>query len=175
MIIQKTRISICFVLLTVLTMLISCVNDNEPADKQETITLYVSATTGQTTGLTGTTHECMLIKEKGQSSWNTWEFQGIKGFVYEKGYDYELLVMKTIYANPPADGGSYGYTLVQIVSKSATTHAKITKQSSERQTYPSVTEIMSDPTVKSKKEEAWGKMKTSASSSGRNEYGFYIH
>ena len=74
MIIQKTRISICFVLLTVLTMLISCVNDNEPADKQETITLYVSATTGQTTGLTGTTHECMLIKEKGQSSWNTWEF-----------------------------------------------------------------------------------------------------
>ena len=83
--------------------------------------------------------------------------------------------MKTIYANPPADGGSYGYTLVQIVSKSATTHAKITKQSSERQTYPSVTEIMSDPTVKSKKEEAWGKMKTSASSSGRNEYGFYIH
>lgn len=107
MIIQKTRISICFVLLTVLTMLTSCVNDNEPADKQETITLYVSATTGQTTGLTGTTHECMLVKEKGQSSWNTWEFQGIKGFIYEKGYDYELLVMKTIYANPPADGGSF--------------------------------------------------------------------
>uniref|UniRef100_UPI004024E298 DUF4377 domain-containing protein n=1 Tax=Prevotella sp. TaxID=59823 RepID=UPI004024E298 len=29
-----------------------------------------------------------------------------------KGYDYELLATKTIYANPPADGSSYDYTLV---------------------------------------------------------------
>ena len=29
-----------------------------------------------------------------------------------KGYDYELLATKTLYANPPADGSSYDYTLV---------------------------------------------------------------
>uniref|UniRef100_UPI004027CCCE DUF4377 domain-containing protein n=1 Tax=Prevotella sp. TaxID=59823 RepID=UPI004027CCCE len=28
-----------------------------------------------------------------------------------KGYDYELLATKTLYANPPADGSSYDYTL----------------------------------------------------------------
>lgn len=42
----------------------------------------------------------MLVKEKGQTSWNTWEFEGINRFTYEKGFDYELLVTKTIYANP---------------------------------------------------------------------------
>uniref|UniRef100_UPI00402780D9 hypothetical protein n=1 Tax=Prevotella sp. TaxID=59823 RepID=UPI00402780D9 len=29
-----------------------------------------------------------------------------------KGHDYELLATKTLYANPPADGSSYDYTLV---------------------------------------------------------------
>lgn len=73
------------------------------------------------TGLTGVEHDCMLVKEKGQTSWNTWEFEGINRFTYEKGFDYELLVTKTIYANPPADGGSYSYELIREVSKSIPT------------------------------------------------------
>ena len=40
-------------------------------------------------------------------------------FTYEKGYEYELLATKTIYANPPADGSSYDYTLIKVVSKMA--------------------------------------------------------
>ena len=60
----KTRIGIFFILLTVFAMFASCLNDDdEPKDKQKTVTLYVSATTGECTGLTGTPHECMLIKE----------------------------------------------------------------------------------------------------------------
>ena len=39
--------------------------------------------------------------------------------LYEKGYEYELLATKTIYANPPADGSSYDYTLIKVVSKMA--------------------------------------------------------
>lgn len=63
----KTRIGILFILLTVFTMFASCLNDDdEPKDKQKTVTLYVSATTGERTGMTGTPHECMLIKEKGE-------------------------------------------------------------------------------------------------------------
>ena len=109
----KTRIGILFILLTVFTMFASCLNDDdEPKDKQKTVTLYVSATTGERTGMTGTPHECMLIKEKGEKTWEPCEFNGIKGFTYEKGYEYELLATKTIYANPPADGSSYDYTLI---------------------------------------------------------------
>lgn len=173
--IQKTRFCFYAILLIVLSLLASCIDDNEPVDKQETVTLYVSANMGQTSGLTGTMHDCMLVKEKGDDTWNTWALEGIKGFNYEKGYDYELLVTKTTYANPTADGGAYGYSLIQIVSKTAIVHTKIAKQASLQQTYPTVSAIISDPTVKSKMEEAWAKMKSNASSSGRNEYGFYIY
>ena len=109
----KTRIGIFFILLTVFAMFASCLNDDdELKDKQKTVTLYVSATTGECIGMTGTPHECMLIKEKGEKTWDPCEFNGIEGFTYEKGYEYELLATKTIYANPPADGSSYDYTLV---------------------------------------------------------------
>lgn len=117
--IQKTRIGILFILLSVFAILTSCLNDDEPTDKLKTVTLYVSATTGQVYGFQGTPHECMLVKEKGQSSWEPCDFWDLKGFTYEKGYDYELLVTKTIYANPPADGASFDYTLIKIVSKVA--------------------------------------------------------
>lgn len=69
-------------------------DDDEPTDKIETVTLYVSGETGSMIGLTGVPHECMLVKEKGQTTWNPWEFEGINGFTYEKGFDYELLVTK---------------------------------------------------------------------------------
>lgn len=119
MAIQRTRIGINIIFLAILIMFTSCdfFVDNEPTDKRYTVTLYVSAKTGNMMGLTGIAHECMLVKEKGQSSWTPWEFEGINGFTYDKGFEYELLVTKTIYANPPADGGSYGYELIREVSK----------------------------------------------------------
>lgn len=96
----KTRIRIFFILLTVFAMFASCLNDDdELKDKQKTVTLYVSATTGECIGMTGTPHECMLIKEKGEKTWEPCEFNGIEGFTYEKGYEYELLATKTIYAS----------------------------------------------------------------------------
>lgn len=120
MAIQRTRINISILFLAILIMFTSCdfLGDDEPTDKKETVTLYISAETGSMIGLTGVAYECMLVKEKGQASWNPWEFEGINGFTYEKGFDYELLVVKTNYANPPADGASYSYELVQEVSKS---------------------------------------------------------
>lgn len=91
--------------------------DDELVDKKETVTLYISSDTGSATGFNGDTYECMLVREEGQSSWERWPFEGISGFTYEKGFEYKLLVTKTIYANPPADGGTYGYELISIVSK----------------------------------------------------------
>lgn len=123
MTIQKNKNVISILFLAMLIMVTSCdfLGDDEPTDKKETVTLYVSAEIGRMTGLTGVEHDCMLVKEKGQTSWNTWEFEGINRFTYEKGFDYELLVTKTIYANPPADGGGYSYELIREVSKSIPT------------------------------------------------------
>ncbi len=115
---KKTKIGISFLLICIFTMLASCLND-APTDKQKTMTLYVSATTGQVNGFQGTPHECLLVKEKGGSQWEPCNFWNLKGFTYEKGYEYELLVTKTTYANPPADGSSFDYTLIKIVSKEA--------------------------------------------------------
>lgn len=130
MTIQETKIGISILFLTMLIMLTSCdfLGDDEPTDKKEIVTLYVSSETGTMSGLTGVEHECMLVKEKEQTSWNPWEFEGINGFIYEKGFDYELLVTKTIYANPPADGGTYSYELIREVSKNSpdTTLCKFT-------------------------------------------------
>nr|WP_297013281.1 hypothetical protein [Prevotella sp.] len=81
--IQKTRFCFYAILLIVLSLLASCIDDNEPVDKQETVTLYISANMGQTSGLTGTMHDCMLVKEKGDDIWNTWTLEGIKGFKSE--------------------------------------------------------------------------------------------
>ena len=118
MTIQKIKTSLGLIFFAVLIMLTSCnlLDDDEPTDKTVTVTLYVSAQTGSMTGLTGVAHECMLVKEKEQDSWEPWAFEGIKGFTYERGYYYELLVRKIIYANPPANGSDYRYELIQIVS-----------------------------------------------------------
>ncbi len=115
---QKAKIGIMlfFPLIIAFT---SCnfLEDDEPTDIKKTVTLFISAETGYTTGMTETMHECMLVKEKGQSSWKPLAFEAISGFTYEKGYEYELLVTKTIYSNPPSDGGAYAYELIDIISK----------------------------------------------------------
>lgn len=116
--IQQTKICLCFIFSAILIIFTGCdFLDDEPKDKEVTLTLYVSAQTGSMTGMTGVACECMLIREEGKDSWEPWAFEGINGFTYEKGYDYELLVRKTIYANPPADGGTYSYELKQVISK----------------------------------------------------------
>lgn len=118
MTIQRTKNSLSLIFFALLIMFTSCdFFDEEPEDKEVTVTLYVSSETGSFTGIMGVAYECMLVKEKGKDSWVTWAFEGITGFTYEKGYNYELLVRKTIYANPPADGRAYSYELIQVISK----------------------------------------------------------
>ena len=118
MAIQRIKNSLSFIFFTILIMFISCdFFDDEPTDKEVTVTLYISSETASCTGMTGVSYECMLVKEKEKDSWITWAFEGITGFTYEKGYNYELLVKKTIYANPPADGNDYRYELIQVISK----------------------------------------------------------
>ncbi|MAT41382.1 MAG: hypothetical protein CL609_03500 [Anaerolineaceae bacterium] len=60
---------------------------------------------------------CMQVKESQGADW-TYFYDRIEGFTYEPGFSYELLVKKEDVKNPPADGSSLKWTLVEEVSKS---------------------------------------------------------
>ena len=109
-------------LLTAMLGLVSCINDNDTADKVEQVTVYVSAETGvyydtwlypeRENPIIG-----MQIREEGCSVWRTVSLYTIKGFTYEKDNEYELLVKKTTLANPPQDDVNVRYELISIVSQ----------------------------------------------------------
>ena len=112
---------IAFALLTAFS-LTSCSSDDDNEDKVEQVTVYVSAETGvyydmwlnpeRENSIIG-----MQIREEGTSVWRTVGFYTIKGFTYEKGNEYELLVKKTTLANPPQDDVNVRYELISIVSQ----------------------------------------------------------
>ena len=101
--------------------LASCSCDENSEDKVEQVTIYVSAETGTYYDLFDAEREHpiegMQIQEKGETRWRCVHFTTITGFTYEKGNEYELMVKKTILANPPQDSGSTRYELIRIVSQ----------------------------------------------------------
>ena len=102
--------------------LASCSSDDDNEDKEEQVTVYVSAETGvyydmwldleRENPIIG-----MQIREEGSSVWRTVGLYTIKGFIYKKGNEYELLVKKTTLANPPQDDVNVRYELISIVSQ----------------------------------------------------------
>lgn len=60
--------------------------------------------------------KCLLVKTDGDTDWTLF-YDGIEGFAYEEGFDYQLLVRREKIDNPPADGSSIRYTLVEVVEK----------------------------------------------------------
>lgn len=60
--------------------------------------------------------ECMLVKERPEDSWGFF-YDGIEGFVYEPGYEYELVISWREIENPPQDSSNRRYRLVRLVSK----------------------------------------------------------
>lgn len=102
--------------------LTSCSSDDDKEDKVEQVTVYVSSETGvyydmwfdpeRENPIIG-----MQIREEGNSVWRTVSLYTIKGFTYEKGNEYKLLVKKTTLANPPQDASNIRYELISIVSQ----------------------------------------------------------
>lgn len=61
--------------------------------------------------------KCLQVKDDAGASFrNFYDF--IEGFDFESGYEYVLKVNTEEVENPPADGSSVKYTLVDQVSKS---------------------------------------------------------
>ena len=112
---------LAFAMLTAFS-LTSCKSDYDNEDKVEQVTIYVSAETGvyydmwldaeRENPIVG-----MQIQEKGANRWSCVGFYTIKGFTYEKGNEYELLVKKITLANPPQDDVNVRYELIRIISQ----------------------------------------------------------
>ena len=81
------------------------------------IRFYVANHKASCTGLTS--QMCYLMKSSPNGIWQNY-YNDIEGFKYEEGYEYEILVNKKVIENPPADGPSFVYKLVNVVKKTPT-------------------------------------------------------
>lgn len=61
--------------------------------------------------------KCLQIKEDGQADW-TYFYNQIEGFDYEEGFFYKIKVDIIKVENPPADGSSLKYKLIEVLEKS---------------------------------------------------------
>lgn len=81
------------------------------------VRFYVANHKASCTGVSA--QMCYLMKNSLNGVWQYYHNE-IEGFKYEEGYDYEILVNKKEIDNPPADGPSFIYKLVNIVKKTPT-------------------------------------------------------
>ena len=96
----------------------SCLSDDTPKDKIETITMEVSSQTDVYYPWGSTLPEaCMLMRTQGANAWQHTGFSTIHGFNYDLGNAYVLKVKRTTLGNPPADGSQYTYELDKEVSR----------------------------------------------------------
>ena len=79
-------------------------------------TLYIGAEQVDCVGVAP--QKCLLVKE-GIDDEYTYFYDSIEGFEWQSGYEYELIVAITEVENPPADGSSYSYQLVEVVNQIA--------------------------------------------------------
>ncbi|MBQ8702481.1 MAG: DUF4377 domain-containing protein [Prevotella sp.] len=98
--------------------LASCSSEEDNEDKVEQVTIYVSEETGVYYDMwldpeKENPIEGMQIWENKTQTWQIVSFYAIKGFTYERGNEYELLVRKTTLATPPY----VRYELIRIVSQ----------------------------------------------------------
>lgn len=100
----------------VCTMLFTTGCEKEDLDKVINITVASKETPG-TTLFSEIPTDHMRVLVGGSSKWEAFPMGKIEGFEYESGYLYVLKVNKYKIKNPPADGSSIGYKLLEVLSK----------------------------------------------------------
>ena len=110
---MKTYLLPVFFCLLILAM--GCKKDNN-MDKIITMTV-ASKKVASFTSIAPITS--LNVKIEGNSQgWFPLTNQEIQGFEYEEGFEYVLKVSQIHVENPPADGSSIGYVLIEVLSKS---------------------------------------------------------
>jgi len=83
------------------------------ATAPEIHTLFVAPELVDCVGLGPRT--CLQVREDPAQPWENF-FSPIEGFTFEPGFSYELRVERHVVSPVPADGSSYRYVLLEIVS-----------------------------------------------------------
>jgi len=78
------------------------------------LTFYIAPERAACTGVAPM--QCLQVKVDAADDYEFF-YDGIDGFVYVPGYEYELRVARMERENPPADASAYVYTLLEVVSK----------------------------------------------------------
>ena len=91
-------------------------SEPEETDSNMVTTLYVDANLADCVGVAP--QKCMLTRTDPNSEWEFF-YDQIEGFTHTEGIAYELRVQISEIANPPADGSSLRYELVEVVSETA--------------------------------------------------------
>ena len=93
-------------------LLAACTRASGTEQQQQTfyVAPYLRACTGEFEQM------CMLVKQDPAADWQLL-YDDIRGFTYEPGYDYVLIVGWREIPNPPQDSGSREYWLIRQVSK----------------------------------------------------------
>jgi hypothetical protein len=86
----------------------------ESVPEMEIVTLFVGAEQVDCVGVAP--QQCLQVRSAPDQDYQLF-YSDIKGFEYEPGYDYELLVQKNPVENPPADASSLKWRLIEVISK----------------------------------------------------------
>ena len=78
------------------------------------LTLYIAHQQKECVG--EATQLCFLVKEKPEHDW-IYFYDPIQGFTYEPGFTYKILVGLTRIENPPQDGSSIAWRLIEVLEK----------------------------------------------------------
>jgi hypothetical protein len=89
-------------------------DSTDTAGGTETSTLYVAHFMVDCVGVAPM--KCMQVRDTPDGEWRMF-YDGIEGFDYEEGYDYELRVRTEKVENPPADASSIRWILEEVVSR----------------------------------------------------------
>ena len=112
---MKTKL---FSSLFALFVLTSCLNDDTPEDKVETMNMAISAMTYiDSPVMANYPIEGMRAKVGNDTDYQFMAFNQIEGFTFKPGYAYELRVERTTLGNPPADASRYTYKLIDELLK----------------------------------------------------------
>jgi heat shock protein HslJ len=96
--------------------------------------------------------KCMLIREKQTDPWSNF-YGTIEGFTYEEGFEYLIKVKETKIKNPPADGSSLKYTLIEILRKRKTEEELTLYNDWKVTSLKGIVSFQRNPTININKEE----------------------
>ena len=92
--------------------LAACRGTTEPQERL--LTLEVAPARVPCVGALPT--ECLQVRERAGAPWTLF-YAPVEGFAYEPGFRYALRVARRAVPDPPADGASFAYRLVAVLTK----------------------------------------------------------